>query len=177
MSFQVAWDIFHVAFLFILCLLFCLISGEIVVNEVNFVKKCISTENNQDDLVGKLICTNFKVSFIPQDAPPKQVSLQSHLKAASVSTVSLLLVENAVVIIFLISFQPLSGKSRLCGWHGTAESFQRMCFHTRVCMCSASGKKEGKLVLFFFVRRIVSDVAQGEKITRCCFQLRRRCFP
>lgn len=48
-------------------------SGEIVVNEVNFVKKCISTDNSQDDLWGKLICTNFKVSFIPQDPPQKQV--------------------------------------------------------------------------------------------------------
>uniref|UniRef100_A0A8C7WTF3 Uncharacterized protein n=1 Tax=Oryzias sinensis TaxID=183150 RepID=A0A8C7WTF3_9TELE len=46
---------------------------EIVVNEVNFVKKCISTDNSQDDLWGKLICTNFKVSFIPQDPPQKQV--------------------------------------------------------------------------------------------------------
>uniref|UniRef100_A0A3Q3NIV7 Myotubularin related protein 10 n=1 Tax=Labrus bergylta TaxID=56723 RepID=A0A3Q3NIV7_9LABR len=52
---------------------------EIVVNEVNFVKKCISAESSQDDLWGKLICTNFKVSFIPQDAPTKQKSKLSHL--------------------------------------------------------------------------------------------------
>uniref|UniRef100_A0A3Q3N5P9 Myotubularin related protein 10 n=1 Tax=Mastacembelus armatus TaxID=205130 RepID=A0A3Q3N5P9_9TELE len=58
---------------------FCLSPGEIVVNEANFVRKCISAENSQDDLWGKLICTNFKVSFIPQDAPPKQKSLLSHL--------------------------------------------------------------------------------------------------
>ncbi|XP_029353943.1 myotubularin-related protein 10 isoform X2 [Echeneis naucrates] len=56
-----------------------LLPGEIVVNEVNFVRKCISTESGQDDLWGKLICTNFKVSFIPQDAPPKQMSQLSHL--------------------------------------------------------------------------------------------------
>ncbi|XP_056233285.1 myotubularin-related protein 10 [Seriola aureovittata] len=56
-----------------------LLPGEIVVNEVNFVRKCISTESSQDDLWGKLICTNFKVSFIPQDAPPKQKSQLSHL--------------------------------------------------------------------------------------------------
>ncbi|XP_026175677.1 myotubularin-related protein 10 isoform X2 [Mastacembelus armatus] len=56
-----------------------LLPGEIVVNEANFVRKCISAENSQDDLWGKLICTNFKVSFIPQDAPPKQKSLLSHL--------------------------------------------------------------------------------------------------
>lgn len=52
----------------------CLLPGEIVVNEVNFVRKCISAENSPDDLYGKLICTNFKVSFIPQDAPAKQVA-------------------------------------------------------------------------------------------------------
>uniref|UniRef100_A0A3Q3X892 Myotubularin phosphatase domain-containing protein n=1 Tax=Mola mola TaxID=94237 RepID=A0A3Q3X892_MOLML len=52
---------------------------EIVVNEVNFVRKCISAESSQDDLWGKLICTNFKVSFIPQDAPPKQKLKLSHL--------------------------------------------------------------------------------------------------
>ncbi|XP_029947478.1 myotubularin-related protein 10 isoform X2 [Salarias fasciatus] len=56
-----------------------LLPGEIVVNEVNFVKKCISTENSQDDLWGKLICTNFKVSFIPQDASSKQKTQLSHL--------------------------------------------------------------------------------------------------
>lgn len=56
-----------------------LLSGEIVVNEVNFVRKCISTENNQEGLWGKLICTNFKVSFIPQDTSPKQKSTLSHL--------------------------------------------------------------------------------------------------
>ncbi|XP_077569793.1 myotubularin-related protein 10 [Stigmatopora nigra] len=56
-----------------------LLPGEIVVNEVNFVRKCISAESSQDDLWGKLICTNFKVSFIPQDAPPKQKFQLSHL--------------------------------------------------------------------------------------------------
>ncbi|KAL3065458.1 hypothetical protein OYC64_015600 [Pagothenia borchgrevinki] len=56
-----------------------LLQGEIVVNEVNFVRKCISAESSQDDLWGKLICTNFKVSFIPQDASSKQKSQLSHL--------------------------------------------------------------------------------------------------
>ncbi|KAF7211941.1 myotubularin-related protein 10 [Nothobranchius furzeri] len=56
-----------------------LIPGEIVVNEVNFVRKCISTESSQNDLWGKLICTNFKVSFIPQDDSPKQKSQLSHV--------------------------------------------------------------------------------------------------
>lgn len=55
-----------------------LLLGEIVVNEVNFVRKCIS-ENGQDDLWGKLICTNFKVSFIPQEKPTKQNAHLPHL--------------------------------------------------------------------------------------------------
>lgn len=71
---------FYFALCQCVCPMFSLFSGEIVVNEVNFVKKCISTENSQDDLVGKLICTNFKVSFLPQDAPTKQVQLQSDVK-------------------------------------------------------------------------------------------------
>lgn len=61
------------------CFLTCLSPGEIVVNEVNFVRKCISAESSQDDLWGKLICTNFKVSFIPQDAPTKQVFVLTDL--------------------------------------------------------------------------------------------------
>ncbi|XP_072320693.1 myotubularin-related protein 10 isoform X2 [Eucyclogobius newberryi] len=56
-----------------------LLLGEIVVNEVNFVRKCISNENGHDDLWGKLICTNFKVSFIPQEVSPKQSAHMSHL--------------------------------------------------------------------------------------------------
>uniref|UniRef100_A0A3B5LV25 Myotubularin phosphatase domain-containing protein n=1 Tax=Xiphophorus couchianus TaxID=32473 RepID=A0A3B5LV25_9TELE len=55
-------------------------SGEIIVNEVNFVRKCIvGTDSSQSDLWGRLICTNFKVSFIPQEPPPKQKSQLSHL--------------------------------------------------------------------------------------------------
>ncbi|XP_061101789.1 myotubularin-related protein 10-like isoform X2 [Conger conger] len=49
-----------------------LLAGEIVVNEASFVRKCIGTDSGQDDLWGKLICTNFKISFITQDTPPCQ---------------------------------------------------------------------------------------------------------
>ncbi|XP_033840185.1 myotubularin-related protein 10 [Periophthalmus magnuspinnatus] len=56
-----------------------LLLGEIVVNEVNFVRKCISNENGHDDLWGKLICTNFKVSFIPQEVSGKPSTHLSHL--------------------------------------------------------------------------------------------------
>ncbi|XP_062380123.1 myotubularin-related protein 10 isoform X2 [Sardina pilchardus] len=49
-----------------------LLPGEIVVNEANFVRKCIGTESSQDDLWGKLICTNFKVSFITHNSLPLQ---------------------------------------------------------------------------------------------------------
>ncbi|KPP78641.1 myotubularin-related protein 10-like [Scleropages formosus] len=44
-----------------------LLPGEIVVNEVNFVRKCIAVDSSREDLWGKLICTNFKVSFITHD--------------------------------------------------------------------------------------------------------------
>uniref|UniRef100_UPI003AAC8A79 myotubularin-related protein 10 n=1 Tax=Centroberyx gerrardi TaxID=166262 RepID=UPI003AAC8A79 len=56
-----------------------LLPGEIVVNEVNFVRKCIGADSSQDDLWGKLICTNFKVSFISHDTLPKQRFQISHL--------------------------------------------------------------------------------------------------
>lgn len=89
-----------------LCPIFSLFSGEIVVNEVNFVKKCIGTENSQDDLVGKLICTNFKVSFLPQDAPTKQVLLNSRTSVA----ISLLQKENILILTFLTLFKHWSSR-------------------------------------------------------------------
>ncbi|KAM9586007.1 myotubularin-related protein 10 isoform 1-T1 [Trichechus inunguis] len=49
-----------------------LLPGEIVVNEVNFVRKCIATDTSQYDLWGKLICSNFKISFITEDPMPLQ---------------------------------------------------------------------------------------------------------
>uniref|UniRef100_A0A8C6TF69 Myotubularin related protein 10 n=1 Tax=Neogobius melanostomus TaxID=47308 RepID=A0A8C6TF69_9GOBI len=69
-------------FFFFYCMQHVLFPGEIVVNEVNFVRKCINNENGHDDLWGKLICTNFKVSFIPQEDPPKQNAHLSHLLLA-----------------------------------------------------------------------------------------------
>nr|XP_020015465.1 myotubularin-related protein 10 [Castor canadensis] len=49
-----------------------LLPGEIVVNEVNFVRKCIATDTSQYDLWGKLICSNFKISFLTDDPVPLQ---------------------------------------------------------------------------------------------------------
>uniref|UniRef100_H3BGG1 Myotubularin related protein 10 n=1 Tax=Latimeria chalumnae TaxID=7897 RepID=H3BGG1_LATCH len=49
-----------------------LLQGEIVVNEVNFVRKCIAADTSQHDLWGKLVCTNFKISFITEDPLPFQ---------------------------------------------------------------------------------------------------------
>uniref|UniRef100_K7GFQ1 Myotubularin-related protein 10 n=1 Tax=Pelodiscus sinensis TaxID=13735 RepID=K7GFQ1_PELSI len=49
-----------------------LLPGEIVVNEVNFVRKCIATDTSQYDLWGKLVCSNFKISFITDDPMPLQ---------------------------------------------------------------------------------------------------------
>eukprot|EP00069_Balaena_mysticetus_P018662 bmy_11616T0 len=49
-----------------------LLPGEIVVNEVNFVRKCIASDTSQYDLWGKLICSNFKISFITDNPMPLQ---------------------------------------------------------------------------------------------------------
>ncbi|XP_068131684.1 myotubularin-related protein 10 [Hyperolius riggenbachi] len=49
-----------------------LLAGEIVVNEVNFVRKCIASDTSVYDLWGKLVCTNFKLSFITDNAVPFQ---------------------------------------------------------------------------------------------------------
>lgn len=49
-----------------------LLPGEIVVNEVNFVRKCIAADTSQYDLWGKLICSNFKISFLTDDPMPLQ---------------------------------------------------------------------------------------------------------
>lgn len=62
--------------------------GEIVVNEVNFVRKCIATDTSQYDLWGKLICSNFKISFITDDPMPLQVFIYvlfSFVKALTLS--------------------------------------------------------------------------------------------
>lgn len=56
-----------------ICTSLCFFLGEIVVNEVNFVRKCIATDTSQYDLWGKLICSNFKISFITDDPMPLQV--------------------------------------------------------------------------------------------------------
>lgn len=47
-------------------------------NEVNFVRKCIATDTSQYDLWGKLVCTNFKISFITDDPMPLQVGYCSY---------------------------------------------------------------------------------------------------
>uniref|UniRef100_A0A8C5M5Q3 Myotubularin related protein 10 n=1 Tax=Leptobrachium leishanense TaxID=445787 RepID=A0A8C5M5Q3_9ANUR len=51
---------------------FFLFVGEIVVNEVNFVRKCIASDTSLYDLWGKLICTNFKISFTTDSPMPFQ---------------------------------------------------------------------------------------------------------
>ncbi|XP_049638630.1 myotubularin-related protein 10 isoform X2 [Suncus etruscus] len=49
-----------------------LLPGEIVVNEVNFVRKCIAADTSQHDLWGKLVCSNFRISFLTDDPMPFQ---------------------------------------------------------------------------------------------------------
>lgn len=48
-------------------------AGEIVVTEVNFVRKCVGPDCSPDDLWGKLVCTNFKISFVTHGSLPRQV--------------------------------------------------------------------------------------------------------
>lgn len=68
---------------------FCLsVLGEIVVNEVNFVRKCIATDTSQYDLWGKLICSNFKISFITDDPMPLQVFISILLSFVKTLTLS-----------------------------------------------------------------------------------------
>nr|XP_023650807.1 myotubularin-related protein 10-like isoform X1 [Paramormyrops kingsleyae] len=49
-----------------------LLPGEIVVTEVNFVRKCVGPNSSPDDLWGKLVCTNFKISFVTHGSLPRQ---------------------------------------------------------------------------------------------------------
>lgn len=46
-----------------------------MVNEVNFVRKCIAADTSQHDLWGKLVCSNFRISFLTDDPMPFQVGL------------------------------------------------------------------------------------------------------
>ena len=39
------------------------------------MRKCIASDTSQYDLWGKLICSNFKISFITDDPMPLQVRL------------------------------------------------------------------------------------------------------
>ncbi|XP_006167300.1 myotubularin-related protein 10 isoform X2 [Tupaia chinensis] len=51
-----------------------LLPGEVIVNEVSFVRKCIAADTSQYDLWGKLVCSNFRVSFLTDDPVPSQKS-------------------------------------------------------------------------------------------------------
>lgn len=52
------------------------------------MRKCIATDTSQYDLWGKLICSNFKISFITDDPMPLQVFacvLFNYVRALTVS--------------------------------------------------------------------------------------------
>ncbi|XP_077084721.1 myotubularin-related protein 10 [Siphateles boraxobius] len=85
-----------------------LLPGEIVVNEANFVKKCIGTENCQDGLWGKLVCTNFKVSFIPHNSLPLQRFQCTH-RLLGEHDISLACVEQVVTV------NDVKGKQKILG--------------------------------------------------------------
>ncbi|KAA0723312.1 Myotubularin-related protein 10 [Triplophysa tibetana] len=74
-----------------------LLPGEIVVNEANFVRKCIGGETCQDDLWGKLVCTNFKISFITHSSLPQQRFQCTH-RLLGEHDVPLACVEQAVTV-------------------------------------------------------------------------------
>ncbi|KAL4660776.1 myotubularin-related protein 10-like [Arapaima gigas] len=74
-----------------------LLPGEIVVSEVNFVRKCIGMGAGRDDLWGKLICTNFKVSFVTHELPGWQ-KLQYHNRLLGDHDVPLACVEQLVTV-------------------------------------------------------------------------------
>ncbi|XP_067255613.1 myotubularin-related protein 10 isoform X2 [Chanodichthys erythropterus] len=85
-----------------------LLPGEIVVNEANFVKKCISTESCQDDLWGKLVCTNFKVSFITHNSLPRQKFQCTH-RLLGEHDIPLACVEQVVTV------NDIKGKQKILG--------------------------------------------------------------
>ncbi|XP_056100115.1 myotubularin-related protein 10 [Rhinichthys klamathensis goyatoka] len=85
-----------------------LLPGEIVVNEANFVKKCIGTESCQDGLWGKLVCTNFKVSFIPHNSLPLKRFQCTH-RLLGEHDISLACVEQVVTV------NDVKGKQKILG--------------------------------------------------------------
>lgn len=84
-----------------------------MVNEVNFVRKCIATDTSQYDLWGKLVCTNFKISFITDDLMPLQVGYCSrgciiHVISEIIHTVHLISDRNECLLNWLQDEVPLS---------------------------------------------------------------------
>ncbi|XP_026071148.1 myotubularin-related protein 10-like [Carassius auratus] len=84
-----------------------LLPGEIIVNEANFVRKCIGSES-QDDLWGKLVCTNFKVSFISHNSLPRKRFQCTH-RLLGEHDIPLACVEQVVTV------NDLKGKQKILG--------------------------------------------------------------
>ncbi|XP_066557388.1 myotubularin-related protein 10 isoform X3 [Amia ocellicauda] len=75
-----------------------LLPGEIMVNEVNFVRKCVATETSRDDLWGRLVCTNFKISFITEDMLPLQQKFQYKNRLLGDHDIPLACIEQVVTV-------------------------------------------------------------------------------
>ncbi|XP_071387756.1 myotubularin-related protein 10 isoform X2 [Centroberyx affinis] len=132
-----------------------LLPGEIVVNEVNFVRKCIGADSSQDDLWGKLICTNFKVSFISHDTLPKQRFQISHLLLGE-HDIPLTCLEQVVTV------NDTKGKKKVLG------SNQKLKFNPTELILYC---KDFRIVRFCF------DEAGPESAKKVCLAIAHYCHP
>ncbi|KAI1904342.1 hypothetical protein AGOR_G00004670 [Albula goreensis] len=132
-----------------------LLPGEIVVNEVNFVRKCISAESSKDDLWGKLICTNFKISFITHDALPLQ-KFQYRSRLLGEHDVPLACVEQVVTV------NDAKGKQKVLG------SNQKLKFNPTELIVYC---KDFRIVRFRF------EEAGPESAKKVCLAIAHYCQP
>ncbi|XP_036391581.1 myotubularin-related protein 10-like [Megalops cyprinoides] len=132
-----------------------LLPGEIVVNEVNFVRKCIGAESGRDDLWGKLICTNFKISFITHDTLPLQ-KFQYRSRLLGEHDIPLACVEQVVTV------NDAKGKQKVLG------SNQKLKFNPTELIVYC---KDFRIVRFRF------DEAGPESAKKVCLAIAHYCQP
>ncbi|XP_061078648.1 myotubularin-related protein 10-like isoform X1 [Conger conger] len=132
-----------------------LLPGEIVVNEVNFVRKCIGADSSKDDLWGKLVCTNFKISFITHDALPLQ-RFQYRTRLLGEHDVPLACVEQVVTV------NDAKGKQKVLG------SNQKLKFNPTELIVYC---KDFRIIRFRF------DEAGPESAKKVCLAIAHYCQP
>ncbi|KAG5839386.1 hypothetical protein ANANG_G00204440 [Anguilla anguilla] len=132
-----------------------LLPGEIVVNEVNFVRKCIGADSSKDDLWGKLVCTNFKISFITHDALPLQ-KFQYRTRLLGEHDVPLACVEQVVTV------NDAKGKQKVLG------SNQKLKFNPTELIVYC---KDFRIIRFRF------DEAGPESAKKVCLAIAHYCQP